>query len=156
MVKKAFSTVEIIVVVSLLMILGALAFATGRNASNNNKSNEGSIILQSLVVQNQAISMKEDTYPLFPSVIKDLYPSGKYSFVITASTEENVISIDQVSTSKLVMTVKSGSKCWILVDINDGNPYYGVDLETATCLASNVSEDIITSHDVKAPTEVNI
>ncbi len=154
--KKAFSTVEVIVVVSLLMILGALVFATGKNASINNKSNEGSLILQSIVIQNQAISMKEDTFPLFPAVIKDLYVTEKYSYVTTASTDENVISLDQISTSKLVMTVKSGSKCWILVDVNDGNPFWGVDLDTANCLASNVSEEIITSHDVKAPTEVNI
>lgn len=153
--NKGFSTVELISVIVIIIILGALTYASGRNVSNNNNNLKGRLTLESVLLENKAISMKEDTYPLFPSNLIDKYESSKLSFTNLKSTDENVISVNQVSTSKVILTVVTGDFCWVVVDNNDNTPFWGLKKSSNNCLSSSVPYSTITSNDVDNPTEIS-
>lgn len=155
--SKGYSMFEIISVITLIMILGAITFANGRKATTNIKDNEGTLILESIAEKNRAISLREDTFPSFPSDMATVLTnsSSKYTFTTSPSSDSSTISINQINSTKIILTVLTGTKCWIMVDENDGTPKFGLKPNSTTCPSSSVPYQLILSTDLKNPSEVS-
>ena len=154
---KAFSMYEVIITLALLSMLSALVIVVSKNAGSNATNRSGQTILLAAETSAQKLSIEAEVYPLYPSSINTLMTVTDLSFVTSASTSSSIVSVYQPTTSTLVLTILTGTSCWILVDSGASQPRWGeAKNPTGACTASSINISSVTSVDRNTPSSISL